>query len=132
MLLDVTLVSQGNRPRAGRRDVYNKILRNAVRAHTQPQFPLVSRSDNRQGEMSDPDSIPQITSSGSTNTPPRDFLVMPLDPSLYKLEEDEATFFKQATGIPDDEELKQHILRVQADAYEVHFFITLAGLWTTY
>ena len=57
---------------------------------------------------------------------------MPLDPSLYKLEEDEATFFKQATGIPDDEELKQHILRVQADAYEVHFFITLAGLISGY
>ena len=44
---------------------------------------------------------------------------MPLDPNLYKLEEDEAAFFKQATGIPDDEELKQHILRVQAEAYEV-------------
>ena len=72
--------------------------------------------------MSNPDSIPQVTSSGSTNVPPRDFIVMPLDPSLYKLEEDEATFFKQATGIPDDEELKQHILRVQADAYEVRFF----------
>ncbi|KAI0726728.1 hypothetical protein C8Q72DRAFT_497689 [Fomitopsis betulina] len=70
--------------------------------------------------MSDPDSIPQITSSGSTNVPPRDFLVLPLDPSLYKLEEDEAAFFKQATGIPDDELLKQHILRVQVEAYEVY------------
>lgn len=69
--------------------------------------------------MSDPDSIPQVSSSGSTNVSPRDFIVMPLDPSLYKLEEDEAAFFKQATGIPDDEELKQHILRVQAEAYEV-------------
>lgn len=72
--------------------------------------------------MSDPDSIPQITSSGSTNVPPRDFLVLPLDPSLYKLEEDEAAFFKQATGIPDDELLKQHILRVQVEAYEVELF----------
>ena len=80
---------------------------------------LLSTAYNEQIKMSDPDSIPQVTSSGSTNVPPRDFMIMPLDPSLYKLEEDEAAFFKQATGIQDDEELKQHILRVQAEAYEV-------------
>lgn len=53
------------------------------------------------------------------NTLPSDIIIPPLDPSLYKLEEEEATFFKQATGISDDAELKQHILRVQAEAYEV-------------
>ena len=42
-----------------------------------------------------------------------------LDESLYSLTEEERTFFKQQTGIPDDDELKAHILRVQAEAYEV-------------
>lgn len=83
--------------------------------------------------MSDHDSFSQVTSSGNTNAPPRDFLVMPLDPSFYKLEKDEATFFKQATGILDDEELKQHILRVQAEAYEVGLFARLRmGLESRY
>jgi hypothetical protein len=42
-----------------------------------------------------------------------------LDESFYGLTEEERTFFKQQTGIPDDDELKAHILRVQAEAYEV-------------
>lgn len=42
-----------------------------------------------------------------------------LDESLYSLTEEERSFFKEQTGIPDDEELKAHILRVQAEAYEV-------------
>jgi len=42
-----------------------------------------------------------------------------LDESLYDFAEDERTFFKQQTGIPDDDELKAHIIRVQAEAYEV-------------
>ena len=42
-----------------------------------------------------------------------------LDESLYDLTEDGRTFFKQQTGIPDDDELKAHIFRVQAEAYEV-------------
>ena len=44
---------------------------------------------------------------------------IPLDESLYALSEEERTFFKQQTGISDDDELKAHILRVQAEAYEV-------------
>ncbi|KAF8485439.1 hypothetical protein F5888DRAFT_1811653 [Russula emetica] len=43
-----------------------------------------------------------------------------LDDSLYDLTEEERTFFKQQTGIPDDEELKAHIFRVQAEAFEVY------------
>lgn len=43
----------------------------------------------------------------------------PLDPSFYKLDDDEVTFFKAMTGIQDAEELKQHILSVQAKAYDV-------------
>jgi len=42
-----------------------------------------------------------------------------LDESLYDFTEEERTFFKQQTGIEDDNELKAHILRVQAEAYEV-------------
>jgi hypothetical protein len=42
-----------------------------------------------------------------------------LDESLYDLTEEERTFFKQQTGIPDDDDLKAHIRRVQAEAYEV-------------
>lgn len=45
--------------------------------------------------------------------------VLRLDPSLYKLGDEEAAFFKQSTGIKDSEELKQHILQVQKEAYAV-------------
>lgn len=43
----------------------------------------------------------------------------PLDPSFYKLADDEAAFYKAMTGIQDAEELKRHILSVQAKAYDV-------------
>lgn len=43
-----------------------------------------------------------------------------LDASYYSLDEQELGFFKSQTGIQDENELKQHIMRVQADAYEVH------------
>lgn len=71
--------------------------------------------------MSNPDNVLQSTTSSgpTTKKPHSDFIVAPLDPSMYKLEKDEAAFFKQVTGIKDDEELKQHILRVQTEAYEV-------------
>ena len=42
-----------------------------------------------------------------------------LDPDLYNLQPQEAAFFKQLTGIHDDELLKQHIIQVQTKAYEV-------------
>ncbi len=42
-----------------------------------------------------------------------------LDESLYDLTEEERIFFKQQTGIQDDGELKAHIFRVRAGAYEV-------------
>ncbi len=47
------------------------------------------------------------------------FEFAPLDPKLYSLDEQEAAFFKSATGIQDEEELKKHILDVQAKAYAV-------------
>ena len=45
-----------------------------------------------------------------------------LDPSLYSLDSDEAAFFKQLTGISDEQALKEHILAVQSKAYEVSPF----------
>ena len=62
--------------------------------------------------------------SESISTPQRSTSLSPdsdsaLDESLYDLTEEERTFFKQQVGISDDNELKAHIFRVQAEAYEV-------------
>ena len=43
----------------------------------------------------------------------------PLDPAFYSLTEEEVGFYKAQTGIQDDDALKEHILAVQKDAYEV-------------
>lgn len=43
----------------------------------------------------------------------------PLDDSLFSLEADEEAFFKELTGITDDEELRRHIIGIQKQAYEV-------------
>jgi hypothetical protein len=42
-----------------------------------------------------------------------------LDERFFLLTDEERTFFKQQTGIQDDEGLKAHILEVQAEAYKV-------------
>ncbi|KAF8592302.1 hypothetical protein K439DRAFT_1324781 [Ramaria rubella] len=42
----------------------------------------------------------------------------PLDPSLYSVDPRLARLFKSSTGIQDDEALKVHILRIQAEAYQ--------------
>ena len=42
-----------------------------------------------------------------------------LDPSYYYLQPDELAFFQRITGINDEDVLRQHILSVQAKAYEV-------------
>jgi hypothetical protein len=42
-----------------------------------------------------------------------------LDQSLYNLLPQDATFYKEVTGIEDDAALKQHILDIQAKAYKV-------------
>jgi hypothetical protein len=44
---------------------------------------------------------------------------MALDERLYDLSDEESSFFKQQTGIQDDDELKAHIIQVQAEAYKV-------------
>jgi hypothetical protein len=42
-----------------------------------------------------------------------------LDENLYDLNEDERAFIKEQTGIQDDDELKAHVLQLQAEAYKV-------------
>lgn len=56
------------------------------------------------------------------------FSRLSLDPSLYSLKGDELESFKQLTGIGDDEELKEHILAVQREAFAVgRHDVSLAG-----
>ncbi|KAJ3551300.1 hypothetical protein NP233_g13106 [Leucocoprinus birnbaumii] len=43
----------------------------------------------------------------------------PVDPSLYNLSREDLSFLRLLTGITDDEELKQHVLAIQAKAYEI-------------
>jgi len=51
-----------------------------------------------------------------------------LDERFYDLTDEECAFFKQQTGIQDDDELKTHILQVQAEAYKVCRLVPSAKL----
>ena len=42
-----------------------------------------------------------------------------LDERLYDLSDEERSFFKEQSGIQDDNELKEHIIQVQTEAYKV-------------
>jgi hypothetical protein len=44
------------------------------------------------------------------------------DTSLYKITAEEVAFFKTQIGLDDDEELKRHILGVQAKAYKASHY----------
>ncbi|KAI0053446.1 hypothetical protein FA95DRAFT_1481572 [Auriscalpium vulgare] len=57
-------------------------------------------------------------SESSTVLPPH--YRLPLDESFYGLDAEESAFFKSQTGIQDDNELKNHLLEIQAAAYAVH------------
>ena len=46
----------------------------------------------------------------------------PLDETLYSLDEDEIELLKSKTGITDDDELRKHVMKVQADIYAVRLF----------
>ncbi|KAH9957867.1 hypothetical protein BJV74DRAFT_415164 [Russula compacta] len=50
----------------------------------------------------------------------QDYHEEPLDERLYNPTHEELKFFKQQTGIQDDDEFKAHILELQAEAYKVH------------
>ncbi|EIW83297.1 hypothetical protein CONPUDRAFT_152322 [Coniophora puteana RWD-64-598 SS2] len=57
--------------------------------------------------------------STDTKTKAETIAERPLDESFYRLTADEASFYKAQTGITDDDELKKHIMAVQAKAYQV-------------
>lgn len=61
-------------------------------------------------------SLRGMTNAQNGNTAPQ---ALPLDGSLYVLDDDTSVFMKAQTGIEDAEELKKHLLRVQAEAYAV-------------
>ncbi len=48
-----------------------------------------------------------------------------LDTDSYTLKETESDFLKVWTKIGDDEELKRHIIVVQAEAWEVRGFLSV-------
>ena len=45
---------------------------------------------------------------------------LPLEDRLYDLSDDELEFYRKETGMEDADAIKEHILRVQAEAYAVH------------
>lgn len=50
---------------------------------------------------------------------PKSGQIVTLDPTMYAPTPDEVLFLKKWTGIDDDEELKQHVLTVQKEAWDV-------------
>ena len=64
----------------------------------------------------------QHQTSSSMDSDAHHASVIPLDEGFYK---PDSAFFKQQTGIDDDDELKAHLLSIQAEAYQVtHFLLT--------
>ncbi|TFY76056.1 hypothetical protein EWM64_g7955 [Hericium alpestre] len=55
----------------------------------------------------------------SPGVPPPRYIV-PLDADKYGLDDEESAFFKKEMGITDDEQLKQHIIAVQAEAFSIY------------
>ncbi|CDO69705.1 hypothetical protein BN946_scf184851.g93 [Trametes cinnabarina] len=47
-------------------------------------------------------------------------VIQPLDPSFYSIDDEALEFMKKLTGIEDPEELKQHIMSVQREAYTIY------------
>ncbi|KAI9067915.1 hypothetical protein FKP32DRAFT_207472 [Trametes sanguinea] len=46
--------------------------------------------------------------------------IRPLDPSFYSIDDEALEFMKTLTGITNPEELKRHIISVQAEAYAIY------------
>lgn len=51
--------------------------------------------------------------------PSRPMANVELDPTLYKSSPEEIAFFKQQTGITSDEGLKEHVVSIQKEAWDV-------------
>ena len=47
-----------------------------------------------------------------------------LEDEFYQPDEEALAFFKQETRITDEAELKQHIIRVQKEAFSVSIFLS--------
>lgn len=69
----------------------------------------------------------EITNSILTNKNARP----PLNDNFYFLNPDELAFFQSQTNISDEDELKAHILAVQARAYEVALYIPIYEITKT-
>ncbi|KAI0374560.1 hypothetical protein BV20DRAFT_518721 [Pilatotrama ljubarskyi] len=54
---------------------------------------------------------------------------LPMDESLYTIDDEALEFMKAQTGIQDPEELKKHILAVQAEAYQVFPYVCIRGFY---
>ncbi|TFY68443.1 hypothetical protein EVJ58_g1016 [Rhodofomes roseus] len=52
-----------------------------------------------------------------------------LDDKYYDLSQDDAAFLKSHTGIENDEELKQHVKKIQVDAYQVYPYPCIRYFW---
>ncbi|KXN88491.1 hypothetical protein AN958_07157 [Leucoagaricus sp. SymC.cos] len=48
--------------------------------------------------------------------------IPPLDPNFLNLNQEESEFFKALTGITDGDILRQHIIDVQAKAYQIYYY----------
>lgn len=55
--------------------------------------------------------------------------VLPLDDGLDRLDNADITFFKQLTGIDNNEEFETHLLSIQAEAYEVYPYPCIRLFW---
>ncbi|KIJ60830.1 hypothetical protein HYDPIDRAFT_116688 [Hydnomerulius pinastri MD-312] len=71
------------------------------------------------------ESVPQKISLGDITADP-DNVPTPQE-QYYKMTAEQSMFFKEQTGITDDEELKRHVLSVQAEAYKVAPYPCIMG-----
>ncbi|KAH9891082.1 hypothetical protein C8Q73DRAFT_702819 [Cubamyces lactineus] len=72
-----------------------------------------------------PRSLPRLSMTTSTSLPDWEHVddsmanVLPLDEGKYSPDRKQLDFLMAQTGITDEEELKKHVLEVQAEAYKV-------------
>lgn len=64
------------------------------------------------------------TTTNQADVPKPSVGILPLDETLYNIDDQALEFMRAQTGIQDAEELKRHILAVQAEAYTVRSNLT--------
>lgn len=52
-----------------------------------------------------------------------DWKALPLDRTLFRMLDAERAFFRAQTGIQSDEDLQEHVIRIQEAAYSVQILI---------